>query len=564
MDTRVRVFLLFDYKGYYGVEKTLEDAENLIRNIPSITLLDCISRFSVGIYLHDNSDDTGRIQFRNVNTLLGKCDHAVQQKWVFEVREKSRNGHSPIMFYNYSNLLFYDLIFKTFNDLPFRELDGKEAKNVFDAYLIINGVANNRIQIDDKVLKTADQNKKVEDVTIPSLIYQRDYSSSKDFQNQVTRGVSLFEYLENDSKFSKYIQGYYSSKSVSGYLEMFRNLLTVFSEINIQEEERFHLLDLEKYSSIPEKLKLNFDYLETLCLNSNTESYSSDISFKILRNQMLFKIDQYKYLVLNINFFLDQFYKAQVFSFWDFIRANGFRGEFLSEKGKNFMENIYLKSTIDSCFPDTVRFYGDDCLNSSNEELCDVYLKENNKICLVEFKDVLLNASIKNSGDRETLFLEFDKKFVSNQSNKPKGLTQLINAIKDIELNGISFDDSFSKNELEIYPIILYTDSSFGMEGINKMFNEKFLEGIKELDITVTVKNITFINLSYFEIHEDYFNQNILNLFQLLDSYHNHVINIDYSLTPFEVYSRFFMNEHAIENLESTSFQRLTERIIFS
>jgi hypothetical protein len=564
MDTRVRVFLLFDYKGYYGVEKTLEDAENLIRNISSITLLDCISRFSVGTYLHDNSDDTGKIQFRNVNTLLGKCDPVVQQKWVSEVREKSRNGHSPIMFYNYSNLLFYDLIFKTFNDLPFRELNDKEAKNVFDAYLIINGVANNRIQIDDKVLKTADQNKKVEDVTIPGLIYQRDYSSSKDFQNQVARGVSLFEYLENDSKFSKYIEGYYGSKNVNGYLEMFRNLLTVFSEINIQEEERFHLLDLEKYSSVPEKLKLNFDYLETLCLNSNIESYSSDISFTILRNQMLYKIDQYKYLVLNINFFLDQFYKAQVFSFGSFIRAKGFRGEFLSEKGKNFMENIYLKSTIDSCFPNTVRFYGDDCLNSNNEELCDVYLKENNKICLVEFKDVLLNASVKNSGDREKLFLEFDKKFVSNQSNKPKGLTQLINAIKDIELNGISFDDSFSKNELEIYPIILYTDSSFGMEGINKMFNEKFLNGIKELGITLTVKDITFINLSYFELHEDYFNQNFLNLFQLLDSYHNHVINIDYSLTPFEVYSRFFMNQQAIENFESTSFQRLTERIIFS
>ncbi len=562
MDTRVRVFLLLDYKSYYGVEKSIADAEDLIRDIPSITLLNYLSAFNVNIYGHDNDEYTGKVQSNLAGSLLSKCDNEVQKKWVFEVEKHANEGHSPIMFWNYSNLLFYGPIFKTFNHLPSRDLTGDEAKRFFDAYLIINGIANDRITIDEERLKEADKNGKVEEITMSSLMYQRDYMSSTDFQNQVVRGVSFFEYLENDSKYKEYIQEYYATKNVSGYLRMFKNLLTLFCEINVEGDQRMQLANLRKFFSEEEKFDLDLDYFETICINSEIQTYTSDESFGLLRSRPLYKLNQYQFFILNVNFLLDQFYKSQVFSFVSFLRSKEVKGEFLADKGKNFMESISLKMTFDNCFPSNIKFYGDACLNSDKEELCDVYLKEKNKICLVEFKDVLLSAAIKNSGDKEKLFAELKKKFVANQSNKPKGITQLINAINDIELNNVSFDDSFSKENLEIYPLIVYTDSSFGMEGVNKMFKEMFLEEINKQDLSITVKEVTFINLSYFENHEDYFNQNYLNLFQLLENYHAHTLNTNYSLTSFEVFSRFYMNDNVPENLESVSFMKLTERII--
>jgi hypothetical protein len=267
---------------------------------------------------------------------------------------------------------------------------------------------------------------------------------------------------------------------------------------------------------------------------------------------------------LNVNFLLDQFYKAQIFSFNAFLKSKNIKGEFLSEKGKNFTEGIYLPTVLDTCFPHFTRFYGDDCVNSKKEELCDAYLRESNKICLIEFKDVLLNASVKNGADKEKLYVELEKKFLANQTNKPKGVTQLLNALKDINDYSVSFDNSVPKSNLEIYPIIVYTDTTFGIEGINKYFKEKFTKGIESLELqNIIVKDVTFINLNYFEIHEDYFNQNYLDIFKVLNGYFDHVKEVNFSLTPFEVISRFYMNTYIPENLGSaSSFQKHLRNIV--
>lgn len=562
IDTRPKLLVLLDYKEYYGIDKSIEDAEELIKNIPSQTLLNYISGFSVFLYLNENNELAGKIQFALVSDLLNKCSITVQQKWVTEVKRQDKMGNTPIMFWNYSNLLFYGLIFKTFNDLDSRDITGDEAKRLFDAYLIINGIANRKVQIDEETIKKADEEKRIEEVIMPSFIYQKDYASSLDFSNQVIRGVAFFQYLENDSKYKTLIKEYYVEKNVSGYLRMFRNLMVLFSELRIGEDlaKRKQLVDLYP---IFINNDVDMKYVETLCINSEIKSYSADNSFSILRNKFLYQLNEFKFLLLNINFLLDQFYKAQIFSFNAFLKAKGIKGDFLSEKGKNFTESTYLPMVLNTCFPHYIKFYADACINSNNEELCDAYLRDSNKVCLVEFKDVLLNASIKNSADKVKLFAEFDKKIVSNQTNKPKGITQLINAIKDIDSNSIAFDTIYN-NLIEIYPVIIYTDLSFGIEGINKLFKEKFRKELEKENLkNVIVKNLTFINLNYFEVHEDYFGKNILDFFQILDGYHKHTSNSDFSLTPLEIFSRSYMKENVVENLKpSMSFKYLISSII--
>lgn len=565
MDTRVRIYVLLDHKEYYGVEKTIEDAKELIRNIPSVTLLNYLSGFGVNLYLYDNDENTGKIQFELVRSLLDKCETEVQQNWVSEVKRQEEKGHSPMMFWNYSNLLFYGIIFKTFNELQSRDLTGEEAKRVFDTYLIVNNIANSKIQIEEESIKKADEENKIEDVTMPNFIYQKDYTSSIDFSNQVTRGIAFFKYLENDPKYKDLVLEYYKSKNVNGYLRMFKNLMLLFTEINIGKdlEKRNQLANLQEYVVAKE---VDLAYIETLSINSEIESYVEDESFGILRNKFLFKLNKYQFFILNVNFLLDQFYKAQIFSFNSFLKSKGIKAEFFSEKGKNFTEGMYLPTVLDTCFPHLIRFYGDACVNSKKEELCDAYMRETNKICLIEFKDVLLNASVKNGSDKEKLFAELEKKFLANQANKPKGITQLLNAIKDIDDNSVSFDSSIPKASLEIYPIIVYTDATFGIEGVNKYFKEKFAKEIEQLNLkNIIVKEVTFINLNYFEIHEDYFNQKYLDVYKVLNGYFEHIKEVNYILTPFEVFSRFYMNTYVPENLGSaSSFQKHIRNIIIA
>ncbi len=65
---------------------------------------------------------------------------------------------------------------------------------------------------------------------------------------------------------------------------------------------------------------------------------------------------------------------------------------------------------------------------------------------------------------------------------------------------------------------MIYTDLSFGYEGVNKILKRKFSELVSPKQfIKLNVKPITFINLRYFEVHEDYLRQGLINLLEMID-----------------------------------------------
>ncbi|MBS0645506.1 MAG: hypothetical protein JSR97_02800 [Verrucomicrobia bacterium] len=564
MDTRVSIYTLIDHKEFYGDDKPISVAQNLIRNIPSVTLLNYVSGFNVNLYLNEHSEDSGKIQAYLIDNLVSRAGGETLTSWKKVLNKQVENGHAPVVIWNYSNLLFYSLIFKRFNNLPSRDLSQKDAKAFFEAYLIVNSSANKRIAIEEEELRKAIETNTTEDVLLPNFIYQKDYASTTDFSNQVTRGVLFFEYLEKHGKYGTIVQDYYKAKGISGHLRMFKNLMVLFSLIRIENNfpnQRLQLLNVQEYYIGGD---IDLEFIDSLCINLFIKTYLEDQSFGQLRNTFLYKLNAYQYFILDINFLIDYFYKAQVFAFNSYLKSRGVKDEFLSIKAKEFMEEIYLPMVFKGCFPSYTKYFGSDCVNSKKEELCDVYLRSGNKICLIEFKDVLLNASAKNSAVKETLFNEFDKKFVANEKNKAKGITQLINAVKDIEANGVLFDEAVNGNQIEVFPIVVYTDHSFGIDGLNKVYKVKFGEATNQLSFNkVRLKDITFINLNFFEIREDYLAKGLLDLFILLEQYHVHISNQDYQQTPFEVFSRFYMNENTKENLGlPLTYQNILSKII--
>ncbi|SDH66768.1 hypothetical protein [Chitinophaga filiformis] len=561
MDTRTNVFTLIGYKDFYGQEKSLPDALNIIRNIPSTTLLKYISGFNVNLYLRENFEHSGKIQAYLLDSVLRRAPASITEKWK-EILESNKNeGNAPLIIWNYSNLIFYDLIFKRFNNRPYRDLSRNEAKAFLNAYLIINSIANNKIAVEETELIAASQNHNLEEIIIPGFIYQKDYVSTTDFSNQLVRGFELFKFLEIHPIYKSLVHEYYNARHVSGYLRMFKNLLVILSEIKIAGDlaQRNQLVDLRGYVMGGD---VDLPFIETLCINSYIKNHIADKSFVQLRETFLYKSAKYTFLVLDVNFLIDNFYKAQIFAFNGFLKNRGIKSEFLSIKAKEFMEESYLPQVIERCFTNYITFLGDECPNCKGEELCDVYIRKENKICLMEFKDTLLNADAKNSGDKDVLYAELDKKFLENQKRKPKGITQLLNAIKDIESNGVLFDTD-CPNNLEIFPVILYTDFSFGIEGLNKVFKEKLNSKLSELTFSkIHVNEITFINLSFFELHEQHLANQNLDLFTMLKEYHLHITNPTYYLTPFETFSKFYMNENIPNDLiQPEYYKKLLEEI---
>ncbi|MBO7495432.1 MAG: hypothetical protein J6T98_02675 [Salinivirgaceae bacterium] len=536
MDTRVTFFLLVDYEMFYGCKKKLANAITLIRGIPSITLINYISGINVNLYIHDNDEYTGNLQFQLVNDILSKCPDEVRDKWVKIVKDEGNNGFMPIMFYSYSNLLFYNIIFENYNNYQCRDLNSEEARRFFDAYLIVNGCVNGKYQPDFLAFKKNIDIGHIENVIITNFIYQRDYASSLDLKIQANRGIEFFRFLEKDDTYRKYLFAYYKHKSIGNYINLFENILILIKHIGIGKKKRCQMVDLNRESNC-----VNEKYLDSLCINYKIDTYTDDFSFKTIRDFPLFKFDRYKFFVLDINFLINQFYKAQVFSINTFIKQNGGGNDFLSYKGKFFIEETILPKVLTKCFPNYIKFYSSSCKDSNGGELCDVYIRENNKICIIECKDVILNADIKNSGDCRKLFEEFDKKFVKNEKGKQKGITQLFKAIKDINDKSVSFD-TLDNNDLEIYPVVVYTDDSYGIEGLNKYYRELFETKLDSIDLKVKVKSIVFINLSYFETYYEFYADNRLNIWKIIDNYNNYVKTPEYELTPFEIYTKFSLN----------------------
>ncbi|CAM1346817.1 hypothetical protein [Tenacibaculum insulae] len=564
IDTRMNLYVLVDYNDFFGKHKNYDEAKELINKISSRNLLEYISFFSVNLFLNENNENTGKTQFNLVNRLLGNCGKDKQLKWTSTIKEIAQKGHSPIMFWNYSNLLFQNLILENYNELEYKQLSNIDLFNIFKAYLIINSLANGRIKIKKDQITKADEQDKIEELLIPSLIYQRDYISTLEYTSQLTRGVYFFKYLDSEKKHQLHIKEYYNSYNLNTYKELLVSLLVMFTEINIgiPDKERNYILNLK------DSINANFislKFIEKFCINSEVSNYKYDDSFGFLRRKFLYQISKYEYLILDVNFLINQFYSAQVFSFNSFLKKKKYKGNFLSEKGKDFTEEKYLPIIINSCFPNYINFFGTSCINSSNDELCDVYVRSSNKICLIEFKDVMLNSIAKNEGNKEKVFNEFNKKFISNQKGKPKGISQLINAINDINNNdGVSFDKIIGSETQEIYPIILYTDLSFGTEGINKVFNEKFQEKLKDIKLNnIKIKKIIFINLTFFENNEDYFNKGLINIFDLIDSYIKHIEEPQFMMSTIEVYTRIYMNEKKIIELGTpSSFNKVQGELI--
>lgn len=558
----MNLYLLIDHNDIYGSEKNLNDAYELIKNIPSVTLINYISGFSAQLYLNDNSVESGKIQANLIDSLLSKAGKESINRWVATITKQAEKGNAPLLIWEYSNLKFYTLIFNNFNNLPTRDLTNEEARKVYDAYLIVNALVNSKPDVENLKKQAKNFEEHIEDLTIPTFIYQKDYSSTLDFSNQVTRGVLFFKYLESHPVFCKVISDYYKTKNVQGYLRMFRNLMILFTELGIgPNEKRKQIADLEEYC----KVKIvDLEYINTLCINDEVSTYQEDESFSKLREKFLYRFNDYRFFILNVNFLIDQFYKAQVFSFNNFLKKNNIENDFLSIKGKEFMEEIYLPKVIASCFPSYIKYFGKEAVNSNGEELCDMYFRSANRVCLMEFKDVLLNAKIKNQQDKKSLFNEFEKKFVKNQRNRPKGITQLVNAIKDIIHNSVLFDEEIPIQQIEFFPVILYTDFTFGVEGLNKIYKEKFQDEIQKLQLkNIVIHDVTFINLSYLELHEDYLANGVLNFFDLIIGFHNHIKDPNYKLTPFEVYSRFYMNKYIKENYGlPNTYQELLKEIV--
>ncbi len=128
----------------------------------------------------------------------------------------------------------------------------------------MNSATTGRFNFGEEEIKQAVENGTIEEVVLPQFIYQKDYASSNDFTNQIARVELFFQYLEAHATYGVEVRAYYASLNVSGYLEMFKNLLCLFQELKIENktEARIQLSNFEFMHPM-----VNLNYIQKLCVN---------------------------------------------------------------------------------------------------------------------------------------------------------------------------------------------------------------------------------------------------------------------------------------------------------
>jgi len=220
--------------------------------------------------------------------------------------------------------------------------------------------------------------------------------------------------------------------------------------------------------------------------------------------------------------------------------------------GEEFSERFFFYALME-------RFFGLNYVNYSGEELekilgkgmPDYYLRHQNRIFVFECKDVQLAAKKKLSGDYETIKKAIFEKYVANSKGHAKGIGQLANVIVE-KLPSIlrEVDKSTPNSVIFVYPVIVYFDDCFDVEGPNYLLNKEFQRIIAEKKVTADyeVKDVVMVNIEQLMGLENFFANEKLNLANLINSY------IEYK-EEFELNQVFPFNKYIFQESRKVGYE---------
>ena len=142
--------------------------------------------------------------------------------------------------------------------------------------------------------------------------------------------------------------------------------------------------------------------------------------------------------------------------------------------GEEFSERFLFYSLMKKCFGlNYVNYSGEELEKALGKGMPDYYLRRRNKIFVFECKDVQMAAKKKLSGDYETIKKAIFEKYVANSKGHAKGIGQLANVIVE-KLPSIlrEVDKSAPNSVIFVYPVIVFFDDCFDVEGPNYLLNK--------------------------------------------------------------------------------------------
>lgn len=412
-----------------------------------------------------------------------------------------------------------------------RELNRDDKSNLFKAYLLIcDEYLVQQEEVNQDGTYSADDMLKF---YMPFELRMNTVLSIKFSLIELIKSkLFLVDFASNDQRFSSYIDAYIRGKhceSASKYILM---LFSLSSEL-ICNKNKTNIIKIDLSDSVT-----MCSFLDNFCIN-----VPDNIDEVNIQEKPLYKVANNTYCFLYIKFFVNKFFHSLLFDLAKELENQGLidtkkTPAYVQIKqlvGQKFTEQYLFYKVIDRILADKryEKKTGDD-MTKISDGLPDFYANKGQRVFLFEFKDIQLNRKVVTSRDYDTIIKAVENELVENEKGRPKGITQLANDI-DKHLFDIVGKERVSE-KLQVYPILVYSDSSFDIEGFNYYLNNRFHEIIRNRNIpsNIHVKDLLMVNIDTLIMFEKAFVDKKLKFDVLINEYISYKNSKEqYQVVPF-------------------------------
>lgn len=426
-----------------------------------------------------------------------------------------------------SLLMLIEYILENHNEINVNILESKDDfTNLFIAYLLC---CDERIQYSAKdLLAIRDAESQVLH-HLPAQLKINDVIYPKDYRVEFIRFYHFMIFCQQDVDFRGYLRVFLQEKQIEKWEEYLYFIFHTYLTNSTNEEGTTNLMKIDPDRYYGKKL------LNAMSIDINRFRRTAD--FTGLRSKPIYYHGSNLYSIISSNFFIDKMFQSFLFDLSSTLKEkpeNKVKDypQLKQLIGDRFTEKYLFYEIIEGCFLKTSKklISGEELKKNVGNGEPDYYIRKGKNIFLFEFKDVMLNAKIKHCGNLEKIKHEFLQNFElktiekngKNQKHKDKGITQLLNVIEKYLVEIFQKVDRFEiTDKLNVYPIIVYQDPCFDIEGFRYLLNERFeeLKRNRVIPKDFFVKECVMIPLEILIKLEDYFADGLLQLDILIDGY---------------------------------------------
>lgn len=506
---RLQVKRLLSYSVVYPDRH--DKIEDLLTHVPSNTAIEVIS-YNLA---------------KKTNQLIGEHDFDIWAPWLMKTRDDVKN---PVGRYaqqynlgeyalidEYAMLLLISRLLTCYNGRN-DELTEDDLSDLFLAYMIS---CDERLAL---VQKLPDNKMKADDFVeafMPGCLKSDGIEAPRDYRLLLIKCyMLLIEFPKHNETFARYVAAFCKEKQIASAKKYLDEIILTFLMMGGNDRSNCRI-------GFEDSDKAAIHFYDGLSINP--VGYKHDSDFLMMREKPLLKTGLNIYNIMYMRMFLDKAFTGLLFDMKDALVKVGLLDEkngymnLRSMLGADFSERFFFYELMKRCFGQQyVSYSGADLEKALGEGMPDYYMRRGNRVFVFECKDAQLASKKKLSGDYETIKNAIFEKYVANKKGHGKGIAQLASVIESkLPMIQKEVDVNAPKSVMFVFPIIVYFDDCFDVEGPNYLLNKEFCRDLEGRNVSTDyeVKDLVMVNIEQLMRLENFFADGKLDLAYLINGY---------------------------------------------